>query len=379
VYSSPTRMRVERETARRGNAPVVITTLLSLLVVGAAVAAVAYLVLRTPSSVDSSERLEPIGTALPAPSEQPSLPTVVPTSEPDPEPEPVLGFTGDGPAVTELPTVTAPEPEPEQKAVAQDAGPPPTPRLIALPTAVPPTVPAPAPTLPPPVPVDAVPIVALEPVESAAPPPTAAPSTAPTAVPTPAPIDDPFDIFEDESPPIVASGSDAAERVRDIQDQVRNPDSDRDNADNGNDNLTVPVVVPTIAVARGGGNGSVEIIMPDVDAMIEEITARATDPNRNPNVSNIARPDNDQDRDDNRVITERDEDDERSTEGRRKSARERINERNTRKTPTANSRDIIVPNIDTGNSRGRDNGNCRDPFENLPEDMRPENFPFDNC
>jgi hypothetical protein len=367
-------MRVERETARRGNAPVVITTLLSLLVVGAAVAAVAYLVLRTPSSVDSSERLEPIGTALPAPSEQPSLPTVVPTSEPDPEPEPVLGFTGDAPAVTELPTVTAPESE--EPAVAQDAGPTPTPRLIALPTAVPPTVPAPAPTLPPPAPVDAVPVVALEPVESAAPPPAAAPSTAPTAVPTPATVDDPFDIFEDESPPIVASGSDAVERVRDIQDQVRN--RDRDNEGNGNDNLAVPVVVPTIEVARGGaGNSSVEIIMPDVDAMIEEITARATDPNRNPNVSNVARPD--EDRDDNRVITERDDDDERSTQGRRKSARERIAERNNRKTPTANSRDVIVPNIDTGDSRDRDNGNCRDPFENLPEDMRPENFPFDNC
>src|SRR5215204_1338453 len=72
VYGSPARMRVEREVARRSNAPVVISTLLSLLVVGAAVAAVAYLVLRSPSSpVDSAERLEPVGTALPAPSEPP--------------------------------------------------------------------------------------------------------------------------------------------------------------------------------------------------------------------------------------------------------------------------------------------------------------------
>ena len=29
--------------------------------------------------------------------------------------------------------------------------------------------------------------------------------------------------------------------------------------------------------------------MPDVDAMIDEITARATDPNRNPNAGNAAR------------------------------------------------------------------------------------------
>ena len=81
MYGSPARMRVEREVARRSNAPVVISTLLSLLVVGAAVAAVAYLVLRSPSSaVDSAERLEPVGTALPAPSEPPTLPTPIPTS-----------------------------------------------------------------------------------------------------------------------------------------------------------------------------------------------------------------------------------------------------------------------------------------------------------
>src|ERR687898_521453 len=89
VYGSPARLRVERDVARRSNAPVVITTLLSLLVVGVAVAAVAYLVLRSPSStVDSAERLEPVGTALPAPSEPPTLPTPVPTSEPDSEAQP---------------------------------------------------------------------------------------------------------------------------------------------------------------------------------------------------------------------------------------------------------------------------------------------------
>src|SRR5215207_318892 len=135
-------MRVERGAERRSNAPVVITTLLSLLVVGAAVAAVAYLVLRSPSSaVDSAERLEPVGTALPAPSEPPTLPTPIPTSEPDSDaqPEPTaLGFTGEAPAVAGLPTVAAPE----------EAGPTPTPRVIALPTEVPTTVPAAAPAQP---------------------------------------------------------------------------------------------------------------------------------------------------------------------------------------------------------------------------------------
>ena len=107
MYGSPSRMRAEREVARRSNAPVVLSTLLSLLVVGAAVAAVAYLVLRSPSTaVDSAERLEPAGTALPAPSEPPTLPTPIPTTESDsnaPGPEPTaLGFTGEAPAVAGL-------------------------------------------------------------------------------------------------------------------------------------------------------------------------------------------------------------------------------------------------------------------------------------
>ncbi len=179
MYGSPARMRVEREAARRSNAPVVISTLLSLLVVGAAVAAVAYLVLRSPSSaVDSAERLEPVGTALPAPSEPPTLPTSVPTSEPDSDaqPEPTaLGFTGDAPAVAGLPTVAAP----------QEAGPTPTPRVIALPTAVPATAVPPQPTLPPSVPVESVPVVALAPVEMAPPPaPTAASQPIPGCQPT---------------------------------------------------------------------------------------------------------------------------------------------------------------------------------------------------
>ena len=58
--------------------------------------------------------------------------------------------------------------------------------------------------------------------------------------------------------------------------------------------------------------------MPDVDAMIDEITARATDPNRNPNVGN-------------RLVAARTMTTVRVTEpreNRRKSARERDQERN---------------------------------------------------
>src|SRR5829696_4580276 len=229
VYGSPARMRVEREVARRSNAPVVISTLLSLLVVGAAVAAVAYLVLRSPSSaVDSAERLDPVGTALPAPSEPPTLPTSVPTSEPDSNarPEPTaLGFTGDAPAVAGLPTVAAP----------QESGPTPTPRVIALPTEVPATAVPPPPTLPPSVPVESVPVVALAPIEMAPVPPPTAPASQSRAVsqPTPVPVevdDDPFNIFDNgNGPGIMPAQNDALERARALQDQRgRDQDGNRD-------------------------------------------------------------------------------------------------------------------------------------------------------
>src|SRR5215210_167934 len=305
VYSSPARLRVEREETRRSNAPVVITTLLSLLVVGAAVAAVAYLVLRSPSSaVDSAEQLEPVGTALPAPSEPPTLPTSVPTSEPDTNarPEPTaLGFTGDAPAVAGLPTVAAP----------QESGPTPTPRVIALPTEVPVTAIPRQPTLPPSVPVESVPVVALAPVEMAPPPaPTAAVSQSrAVSQPTPVPVevdDDPFNIFDNgNGPGIIPAQNDALERARALQ-GGGNSDRDSDNS----------VIVPAPVITEDTNPGdSVEVVMPDVDAMIDEITARATDPNRNPNVGNASRSNSGsaQDDDDDHVVTE-------PSENRRKSA-----------------------------------------------------------
>jgi hypothetical protein len=380
VYSSPARMRAEREVARRSNAPVVITTLLSLLVVGAAVAAVAYLVLRSPSSaVDSAERLEPVGTALPAPSEPPTLPTSIPTSEPDSDaqPEPTaLGFTGDAPAVAGLPTVAAP----------QEAGPTPTPRVIALATAVPATtVPAtvpPQPTLPPAVPVENVPVVALAPVEMAPPPaPTAAVSQSQAVTqPTPVPVevdDDPFNIFGNgDGAGIAPAQNDALERARALQggaDPSGNADRDRDNA------VNVPA---SIIVDDPNRRGSVEVVMPDVDAMIDEITARATDPNRNPNVGNAGRNNSGRvQEDDNPVVVE-------PRQNKRKGARER----NRNRAATSNSRSVpepvipsvpepVIPNVPVIVPRGSGNDDqaCEDPFASLPEDMRPENFPFNNC
>ena len=121
MYGSPARMRVEQKTVRRGNASVVITTVLSLLVVAAAVGAVAWLVLRTPSeAVDSAERLEPIGTALPAPTEQPTLPTPIPTEASEPV---APGFSGEAPQVSGQPTVASPqeaESEPTPKAAGRN-------------------------------------------------------------------------------------------------------------------------------------------------------------------------------------------------------------------------------------------------------------------
>ena len=366
MYGSPARIRVEREAARRNNAPVVITTLLSLLVVGVAVAAVAYLVLRSPSStVDSAERLEPVGTALPAPSEPPTLPTPIPTSEPDSEaqPEPTaLGFTGDAPAAAGLPTVAAP----------QEAGPTPTPRVIALPTEVPATAVPPQPTLPPAVPVESVPVVALAPVEMApTPPPTAAASQSrAVSQPTPVPVEvdeDPFNIFDDgEGSGIVPAQNDAMERARALQDG----NSDRDNDD--------PVIVPApVIIDDPSSEGAVEVVMPDVDAMIDEITARATDPTRNPNVGNANRGNSSRGQEDNdlELVEPR--------ENRRNGARERINERN-RNRATSNSRSApapVIPDVPVIVPRGsgNDSQECEDPFANLPEDMRPEGFPFNNC
>jgi hypothetical protein len=385
VYGSPARLRVEREEIRRSNAPVVISTLLSLLVVGAAIAGVAYLVLRAPSSaVDSAERLEPVGTALPAPSEPPAVSTPIPTSEPDREPEPeptALGFTGEAPAVAGLPTVAAP-----QEITSDTAGPTPTPRVIALPTAVPPTAAAPAPTLPPPVDVADVPVVALAPVEVAPPPAPTATAPQPQAPvvtePTPVPVvidDDPFNIFEDgEGSGIVPAQNDALERARALQGS-----GNGDRAETGNRDNADPVIVPApIVPSEGGRDGTVEIVMPDVDAMIDEITARATDPNRNPNVGNVGQQDSDRtlDNDDVSVVAE-------PRENRRKSARERINERNRGRSSTSGSRSVVVepvvpiPNVPVivPSGPGNDNQECEDPFANLPEDMRPDNFPFSNC
>ena len=265
--------------------PVVISTLLSLLVVGAAVAAVAYLVLRSPSTaVDSAERLEPVGTALPAPSEPPTLPTPIPTTESDSNarPEPTaLGFTGEAPVA--WPTVANRGRTPTGSDQRRRR------RVIALPTECPLTAVPPQPTLPPAVPVDSVPVVALAPVESAPPPaPTAAASQSQAVTqPTPVPVevdDDPFSIFGNEqgrgssrrrTTPSIGRGPCKAARTR----------AGIPRRQHGQHRSSCPLPsLPTTAVARARSRLS----MPDVDAMIDDITARATIRTGIPNVGTPA-------------------------------------------------------------------------------------------
>lgn len=379
MYGSPARARIEEEAEQRSNASVVIASILALLVVAVAVAAVAYLVLREPTSaVDSAERLEPVGTALPAPTE-PALPTPTPTQEPAAAPT-AANFSGSAPAVTGLPTVAAP----------LDAGPTPTPRIIAQPTDVPPTPLPPAPTLPPVVAVTAVPVVALQPVEQAPPVATSAPVVSDTAQqtpPTPTPgrnDSDPFDIFDTPNDSrIVQVTEDPLERVRAMQEERGNdpgnatvpnfPNQRKDKKDKDSGEVDSPVLMPTVTVGNGG---AVEVQTPDVDAMIDEITARALDPNRNPNVSDAGR-----------RVTDANGDDADESDAKRgsKSAKDRINERKKRKTPTprAGSEDSNLPSMPNmpGNDRqpGQSGEECRDPFANLPEEQRPTNFPFDDC
>jgi hypothetical protein len=338
-------------------------SLLSLLVVVAAVAAVAYLVLRTPSSaVDSAERLEPVGTSIAAPSEVPALPTEIPTVPPAPA---APGFSGSQRTVIALPTVETPAAAP-QEAVS---GPTPTPRVIALPTRPPPTPAAPPPTLPPAAPVNSVPVQALAPVESA-PPPTQAPAqtqnvSAPAAQPT---ADDPFGILQEEAPRIAPAQSDAMATVRAMQDQNRPNRNDNGNRSSaaptfpiGNSNASDPLTAPTpiAPVVVPSTNGAVDVQMPDVQATIDAITAQTLDPNRNPNAGNAGR-----------VITGRDQTP-TTNSGKRK------NPRGNRKTPTPTpiTGRSNVPGIQRGNSSGNDD--C--PFNNLPVDQRPTNWPFDDC
>jgi hypothetical protein len=221
--------------------------------------------------------------------------------------------------------------------------------------------------LPPAVPVENVPVVALAPVEVAPPPaPTATNQSRAVSEPTPVPVevdDDPFNIFDDgERTGIVPAQNDALERARALQ-GGGNTDRDSDNR----------VIVPApVNRDDAGSDRPGEVAMPDVEAMIDEITARATDPNRNPNTGTAGRGQEVSDRE----VTE-------PRTNRRKSARDR----NRNRTPTSTNRasDSVIPNLPVIVPRGSENGSgnngqdCEDPFASLPADMRPEGFPFNNC
>ena len=145
------------------------------------------------------------------------------------------------------------------------------------------------------------------------------------------------------------------------------------NSDRNTDN-TVIVPAPVITDDGTRQGSRVEIVMPDVDAMIDDITARATDPNRNQNAGNAGRGNSGraQGNDDPVVV--------QPAQNRRKSARDR----NRNRAPTANDRSVsepVNPNVPVIVPRGSGNNGqqCDDPFASLPKDKRPENFPFNNC
>ena len=179
----------------------------------------------------------------------------------------------------------------------------------------------------------------------------------------------------DNLPRIVPAGnSDAINQVRDMQDEVRGRKSDREEE---SPDQAPAVVVPMIAARPDTGpitrkeDGSVEVVMPDVEATIEAITARTTDPNRNPNVA----------RDDGADAGKKDDNGRKQptpTAGSKKK-----NDRNRgRQTPTP--RPGIVPATENrdNNNNGSNQGNdkqCDNPFANLPKDQQPKNWPFDDC
>jgi hypothetical protein len=103
--------------------------------------------------------------------------------------------------------------------------------------------------------------------------------------------------------------------------------------------------------------------MPDVDAMIDEITQQATNPDRNPTSNG------------GRGITDSDENDNQDTNGKKRRSRKRT------PTPRPGSAQEIIDSIQNGrNGRpGNDKkrgGDC--PFANLPENQRPDS-PLWDC
>jgi hypothetical protein len=251
-----------------------------------------------------------------------------------------------------------------------------------------------APTLPPSVPVTEVPVVALQPVEAAPPPaPTSAPTQSqPVSQPTPAPNeadDDPFDIFDDENDSrIVPVAEEPLERVREMQEEMQEnrpgavptlaPGEERRRGDEESDDVaeieTSDVTVPTPDIPAieprtvTGRDGSIEVVVPDVDAMIDEITARTTDPNRNPNVGDAARRALEDDDDDDELADD-DDDRQSSNDKKRKSLRDRMKERAGRSSSSRDDDDDLVPNSPITNNNpaiGDSDGDCEIGDPNFP-------------
>jgi hypothetical protein len=297
VPRSPTAAHaVRKATARNRGGGSVVSALFSLTLVAAAVAAVAYLVVRTPPvAVNSAERVAPIGTAIVA------AEIVLTTPAPAPEraaEAAAAAFRGNAPGAVALPTVAT-------ERLAE--GPTPTPRILSLPTAVPSTTPTPwATTLP--APTRIAPAVALAPVSSEPTVPQAptAPSSSVAFVPAET-VDLVQSTDEIERQPMEASGEQLeltglprggtetetiAVRVEQAMARAhaRREARERSRAARDTESLEAPLFADSAPSApppinapasipdMSGSDDRPAVVVPDASAMVEEITARVKRP-----------------------------------------------------------------------------------------------------
>lgn len=276
MASSPSNRRlVDPDLQPRAPQAGTLVTLLSLLFLGAVVAAVALFVLRTsPATFISATNVEPTGTTIAAPDIQAAPPTLVPTVAPlqsttDPGGEPQ--------AIAMLPTVAAPTPE-----LAQVAAPTPTPRAVVLPTVIPMTLPSPTATRPPSQLVVIQPVAAFDGGDTQ-PETLAATTSQPAAV-----ASEPARPVGSRSvaPTQVASSQDNLQRALAMQTNRVRRGSDRSNMSVNHTQTAMPAdrtdeqtaPVPIVQYDPSGAAPNTSVSVPDANAIRDEVAARIKAP-----------------------------------------------------------------------------------------------------
>jgi hypothetical protein len=253
-----------------------IVTLLSLLLLGVVVTAVALFVLRTsPTAFLSAPDAEPTGTVIAAAEISAAPPTLIPTVAPN---RSSTRSTDQTQAIAVLPTVAAPVKQP-----IQAAPPTPTPRAVVLPTVIPMTLPSPEATRPPSLPVSYQPIAAFAGTD-APPEPLAATAPQPTAVTIqPARSIQPSGSMG-VAPTRVSSPQDNVQRARELQTNRGSRGSDRSQRSASNaqaampapvQSVAQPVNVPVVPI-NAAPNPSVSV--PDANSIRADVAARINAP-----------------------------------------------------------------------------------------------------